>query len=223
MRRGIKAICLFVIMICLAGCSGKASKMPGNTSNVDQVLQEQVSKEENSITEDIQDVTEASVADDMINTEPEVVTEDKAADEVGAVVENDSDSQVDAIVAADGIDYDLTTMSSDMVYATVYQMMIDPDAYIGKTVKMSGTYYASYYEPTAQYYHYVIIQDAAACCAQGLEFVWEDGSHIYPEEYPEENAVVEVIGVFDTYKDNEDDYYQYCRLKDASMTIVDSE
>ena len=33
-----------------------------------------------------------------------------------------------------------------------------------------------------------------ACCAQGLEFVWGDGSHKYPDEYPAEDAEIEVQG-----------------------------
>jgi len=31
-----------------------------------------------------------------------------------------------------------------------------------------GTYYAVYYEPAGKYYHHCIIQDAPACCAQGM-------------------------------------------------------
>lgn len=112
------------------------------------------------------------------------------------------------------VDYDLTAMSSDMVYAVVYQMMGDPDTYIGKTVRMEGLYYGSYYEPAGQYYHFCIIQDALACCAQGLEFVWDDGNHIYPDEYPEENTEVIVQGIFETYND---DGVDYCRLNNAKL------
>lgn len=35
----------------------------------------------------------------------------------------------------DSADYDLTTMSGEMVYATVYQMMTNPDKYVGKVLK----------------------------------------------------------------------------------------
>lgn len=116
------------------------------------------------------------------------------------------------------IDYDLTTMGSDMVYATVYQLMMSPDDYIGKTIRMEGSYSATWYEPTAKYYHYCIIQDAMACCAQGMEFVWDDGSHVYPDEYPQENAKIVVTGVFETYRE-EGDSNLYCRLKDATMEV----
>lgn len=118
----------------------------------------------------------------------------------------------------DGIDYDLTTMGSDMVYATVYQFMVNPNAYVGKTIKIEGTYYASFYEPTQKYYHYCIIKDAMACCSQGLEFVWEDGQHVYPDEYPEEDSNVVVTGIFETYTE-EGDSNVYCRLKNATLAM----
>lgn len=133
----------------------------------------------------------------------------------------DSEKSVDMEMDNASVDYDLTAMNSDMVYATVYQMMADPDSYIGKTIRMDGLYYASYYEPTGQYYHYCIIQDATACCAQGLEFVWGDGDHIYPDEYPEEDASVVVQGVFETYQESNDENL-YCRLKDATLEVADS-
>ncbi len=98
-------------------------------------------------------------------------------------------------------------MSSDMVYLTVYQMLVNPDAYFGKTVRMSGIYYASYYEVTGLYYQYCIIADATSCCSQGLEFIWDDGSHAYPAEYPDNYTQVEVTGTFGTYEELGVTYY----------------
>ena len=118
------------------------------------------------------------------------------------------------------VDYDLTKMGSDMVYATVYQMMVDPTTYEGKTVRVNGNYYGGWYEPTAQYYFYVIIEDAMACCSQGLEFIWEDGSHVYPDEYPADGSEVEVTGIYETYQE-EGDQTIYCRLKDAELITME--
>lgn len=120
----------------------------------------------------------------------------------------------------DGIDYDLTAMDGDLVYASVYQMMVEPEAFEGKVIKISGRYYASFYDPNNRYYHYVIIEDAMACCAQGMEFVWDDGSHVYPDEYPKDNSYVEVVGTFETY--TETDGQVYCRLKDASFKVLEN-
>ena len=71
---------------------------------------------------------------------------------------------------------------------------------------------------TKKYYFYCVIQDATACCAQGLEFIWDDGTHSYPEEYPEDAQEIMVEGTFETYREEGDDSL-YCRLKDASLTI----
>ena len=48
------------------------------------------------------------------------------------------------VQSADGIDVDLTKLSSTMVYSEVYNMLYTPDDYIGQTVKMNGAF--AYYE-----------------------------------------------------------------------------
>lgn len=116
------------------------------------------------------------------------------------------------------VDYDLTSMNKDMVYATVYQLMAEPDKYIGKTFLIYGLYYTGQNEKTGTYYHYCIIKDAQACCSQGLEFVWGDGSHVYPDEYPKDETEIEVKGTFETYKEPGDDTV-YCHLVNAEMQV----
>ena len=85
---------------------------------------------------------------------------------------------------------------------------------------MSGLYYTTYDESTEQYYQFVIIKDATACCQQGMEFVWGDGNHKYPDEYPEQDSEVEVIGTFELYKDSPDDPYDYCRLSNSTFSVL---
>ena len=65
----------------------------------------------------------------------------------------DSSSAVSSAESAHAVDYDLTVMSSDMVYATIYQMITEPEQYAGKTIRMQGLYYAAYAEQKFQYYH----------------------------------------------------------------------
>lgn len=120
--------------------------------------------------------------------------------------------------ASGTVDFDFTDMSSDMIYATVYQMLAAPDQYVGKTFRMDGSFYVTYYEPTQTYNYYCIIWDAMACCAQGMEFVWDDGSHVYPDEYPSENASIVVEGTFETYRDDRDGNL-YGRLANATLKV----
>lgn len=109
---------------------------------------------------------------------------------------------------------DLTQLSSTMVYAEVYHMMMEPELYLGKTIIMRGTYASNYYDLLDQHYHFVVITDALACCAQGIEFVWGDRK---PGEYPQENAEIEVSGVFKSYQEEE---YLYFYVEADTVSLV---
>ena len=115
--------------------------------------------------------------------------------------------------SADDIDVDLTKLSSTMVYSEVYNMMVSPDNYTGKTVKMKGQF--AYYEDpeTKAQYFACIIADATACCSQGLEFILT-GEHTYPNDYPELGSEITVTGTFEVYTESG---FQYCRLKSATI------
>lgn len=163
--------------------------------------------------------------DSKVNTKNSVqqVMDEQTKDEKedqSIVEENVSEENIaeENITDDTEVDYDLTQMSSDMVYATVYQMMTEPEKYEGMTFRMDGLYYAGADETAGTCYHYCIIKDAMACCAQGLEFVWGDGSHKYPDEYPAENTEIEVQGTFETYKEKDYDTI-FCRLANADMRI----
>lgn len=108
------------------------------------------------------------------------------------------------------IDVDLTALSSTMVYSEVYQMMTEPQNYVGKRVRMRGQFAVSQADPEVadvDYYFAVLIADATACCQQGMEFVWE--GHDSPEDFPQEGTDLTVTGVFETYMEGDT---MYCRL-----------
>ena len=115
--------------------------------------------------------------------------------------------------SADGIDVDLTVLSATMVYSEVYNMMVAPEEYVGKTIKMNGLFTYAQDEETGQYYFGCIVQDATACCAQGIEFELT-GEHTFPDDYPEVDSEICVVGTFDTYDDGG---YTYCTLRNASL------
>ena len=109
--------------------------------------------------------------------------------------------------SAGKVDVDLTGLSSTMVYSEVYNMLYnDPAHYLGKTVKARGEF--SIYQlvtdgvlqPDPVSYA-CIISDAAACCAEGMEFVLE-GDYTYPDDYPELGTEITVIGEFQSYEEN---------------------
>lgn len=108
-------------------------------------------------------------------------------------------------------DVDLTEMTSTMVYAEVYNMMLSPNDYIGKTIKMSGTFSAFEVPETGNIYYACIVQDATACCQKGIEFVIDEESE---DGYPANGDEITVTGTFETYFEGEN---MYCHLVQANV------
>ena len=111
------------------------------------------------------------------------------------------------------VDIDLSVMSSTVVYSQVYDMVTNPDKYIDNVVKVKGAFTVYVNEQTNVYYPAVIIKDATACCAQGLEFLLY-GRAVYPKDYPSKNQEITIIGVFKTYNEGTQ---KYCRLVDTVL------
>lgn len=196
-RTGI-GIWLLTAVVLLLGCGKQTDNGKGinNGKTVDKVIESQVKKEEQKKIEE--STKEDTQKNDQQNTDTQTT-------------ENVQGS-VNAPEAA--VDVDLSVMDSDMIYATVYQMMSDPEQYVGKTFRIEGKFYVTYDEMTKNKYYYCVIKDATECCAQGLEFVWGDGSHIYPDEYPTDGTEVIVDGTFELYMENDS---RYCRLANADF------
>ena len=198
------SVTVAMTLLLVSGCgeaSDSASKM-NNSNSVEDAINQQIQNEQ-------------APADATTEATTEATTQTTAQ---APTVDADMSDILSS--SHDGIDIDLTTMNSDMVYSTVYQMMANTPEFEGKVVRMNGDYYASYDEGTKQTYFFVIIKDATACCQQGLEFVWGDGSHVYPDEYPSDGSQVIVTGTFESYKDNPDDVYSYVHLKDSTLEVV---
>ena len=195
----MKKIVLSVIMIiglsAAAGCAGKdsAGHSSGNIKTVEDVLQEGIQSEDKDTGENAET---GSSSETTAQAEPIEAAQETPQDE--------------------DIDVDLTVLSSTMVYSEVYNMMVKPDDYIGKTVKMTGMY--SYYhdDATGNDYHACIIQDATACCAQGIEFTTTD-EFKYPDDYPEMGDDVTVIGRFDIYYEGD-----FCFMTLLDARLVDA-
>lgn len=194
-------ICLLLVLAA-AGCgnSGTSNRTDDQSSGVNEVLEAGMAEEDNSAQEA---ELPAETADNKV---PEVSAEDSEL--------RDEEPAVPAVSAAEGIDVDLTALSSTMVYSEVYSMMTSPEDYIGKTVKMRGTYAVYHDEQTDKYYFACIIKDATACCAQGIEFELTD-DYTYPDDYPAEGEEACVVGVFDTYKEGSN---TYATLRNAQLS-----
>ena len=138
----------------------------------------------------------------------EVVVAEESAEEEEEIDKNLlGDEEPEDTSESAGIDLDLTGMSTTMVYSEVYNIMVNPKDYIGKTIKMKGECLITPSDDNTKVYYACLIKDATACCSQGIEF---ELSEDY--EYPQEGEQVTVSGIFDTY---EEDGVMYCHLKNA--------
>lgn len=205
-NRFIKFFIIFIIFVAIAGCGKKRqnkNQMFSTTKSVKDTIEEEMKKEEEKKEKA---ENEKALKNDFQATEEDVkeINEDKneenkKAENVGG--ENQKD-----------IDYDLTEMNSDMIYATVFMVVQDPESYAGKTFKIYGN---SYTFPTTEgksMTHYCLIKDALACCAQGLEFISSNSD----EKYPDDGDEIVVTGTLESYT-VEDIPMPLCRLVNAKI------
>ena len=108
-------------------------------------------------------------------------------------------------------DFDLTALGTQMAYVQLSNMMLRPEDYIGKTVKLKGTFAHACEENKEFFVCYVM--DATACCSQSLEFE-TDETYPFPAAYPAEQSGITVYGTFDTYEYNG---YKMYRLLHAEL------
>jgi len=183
MKRFLSLLLLACLCLTLAACSADAGH--GTTVSQSQTVNEVL--QQNSQT---QAPAETSAKDDA----PEATPEAKAtlAPDAGTTP---------------AIDIDLTTMNATMVYSEVYQMLTEPDQFCGKIIRMRGT--AGMVPGDGRNYYTCVIKDATACCANGLEYVLQEGY-----KYPNEGEIITIIGEYETY---EEDDLTYCQLKDARI------
>ncbi|MDY5463897.1 hypothetical protein ACQQ9V_06700 [Hornefia butyriciproducens] len=104
---------------------------------------------------------------------------------------------------------DLTKMSSTAIYSEVYNIMIDPDRYKGRMIKIKGVCYITKDDASGKTYYACVIKDATACCSQGIEFKLRKGL-----SYPEDQSKITVKGTFTTYKEKK---MTYSCLKNAVL------
>ena len=101
---------------------------------------------------------------------------------------------------------DLTRLSDTMAFSEVFAIAQTPENYLGRRIVIQGKYANYFNEATNAYYHNVMLSDATACCAQGLEFIW-NGEHAAPADYPPVNSEIRLDGIYSSYVENGRTYY----------------
>lgn len=137
-----------------------------------------------------------------------VTTADYTIAEISADTAAEIETTTAEVKQSKSPDVDLTLLSSTMVYSELYNILSYPDDYVGKTIKMSGTFEV-YPNPELGIDYYVLmVYDNTACCQLGMEFILAD------ENYPEAGGDLTVMGEFETYIEGE---YLYCHLINAEL------
>lgn len=187
MKKILACIICLTLAFGVTAC-GKASDKDSNGDT--KIISDAKNKQENSKSNTKKDVSKKEVAGDA-----------------GKGKSSKSKSKTNS----NKIDVDLNNLNANVVYAQVFQMMTEPDKFIGKRIRMSGqfnVYAAEEGNPSGvTEYYAIIIADAQACCQQGIEFVWP--GHTYPEGFPEVKSNASVTGIFEVYEENGK---KYCRL-----------
>jgi hypothetical protein len=169
----------------------------------------------------IKDVIQSGIASENEKTAPTTTSETTSETTVTPITiappePSGFDDVDERFKGTKGIDIDLTKGNANLVYAQVYDMMYSPESYIGKKVKVEGTFTYYHNEETDKYYYACFIADAAACCQQGIEF--EPAKKVkFPDDFPKVGAKIIVTGVFYTYKEGND---TFAALKDATYKAV---
>ncbi|MCL2050335.1 MAG: hypothetical protein FWG91_01190 [Lachnospiraceae bacterium] len=104
-----------------------------------------------------------------------------------------------SITACDNADrdyIDLTALSNIMVSAEVNKMTAKPEDYLGKTIRLAGTYYSVHYAEIDTTLHAVLIDGSDSCCQLILEFKYADDTMNYPDEMD----LIELTGVYGSYE-----------------------
>lgn len=118
-----------------------------------------------------------------------------------------------SVFSQETIHYDLSEMNEVMILSMLFQINMNPDFFLGTTIKISGRFFRAYSDFSDRYYNYAMFTDAAGCCQDGLEFLLTGKENI-AENYPAQDEEITVIGQLDLL---EIDGYTYPYLKVAEV------
>lgn len=90
-------------------------------------------------------------------------TVEKKSDKKSAANTNDEPSK---------IDLDFSKMNYNMISSITFEMLVAPENYENKTVKITGDFYSDEHE--GRKYYTVLVWDATGCCPAGLTFIPTD-------------------------------------------------
>ncbi len=219
-KRNIIFICMVTLVFVLVGCGKDSNGEKTTASTTEFVTTTEIATTTETVTEASSEATtefvieeynigeqyEANMANGEISTEMPLATGPS------------SDSNVVPITDPDpNVDVDLTAYTINDMVIVLNSIIFKSDEYLGKTIKISGPYHEFWDEGTGKYYHYIMIEDETACCKNGIEFICNEGSNSNSDKYPEEDEMIEIMGVYSVY---EEDGYTHYYLDTDGYTVI---
>ena len=134
----INIVVLLVIMTIVSGCGTQVDASDNETAIG-------VSYEEVDTSAQVDDAydtdsSEIGIANEAISSDIKI-TDTSAANEATDKEDNASNGKEEPSLSnIEGVDIDLTALSSTVVYGQVYNMMYYPEKFVGKTIRMEGMY-----------------------------------------------------------------------------------
>ena len=225
----MRKICLIscsLLLLSLVGCGNNTAQTPKNKAYVNnQTTVAQVLAEQTGSTKTNTPEATSGVNVEKNNTLQDVSQESDVVEPVDSTMPTDQENMSDVnVVGSDvektynKVDVNLSAMSPSLVYSEVLNIMTDPDNYCGKTIKMSGLFASILDGDDNNTYLACIIQDATACCAQGIEFQPFKPDLKNKDVGSLEGKNITVVGTFDKYNVGGNTYYS---LKDARILQLD--
>ncbi|MBO5606404.1 MAG: hypothetical protein J5930_00760 [Treponema sp.] len=183
----IPSVFLTAALILFAGCSGKDSapkmqRLPASSKQITpkDLLQQAMDAQANLQEEQLQSTAAA----------------DASENKAGKTLLPEQSENADPLLKEE-VDLDLTTFSANMAYSEVFNMMLDPESYVGQKIRINGENYV-YQDDEGNNHYACIILDATGCCPQGLEY--QMGAEKNTSDYPADAEDITLVGTFELFK-----------------------
>jgi len=178
----IQTAALILILIAASSCSAKKSYSAGGLpkqNKVANIIEEKIKEEESSDSRQQNEPDEAAGSSNYDNyysygsgteNDSSKNSDSSAQDSSSSSYDYYGSSFEEISAPKTDVELDLSKMNADFVYAFIFQIIVEPEKYEGKTIRMTGTFETFYDDAPYGRHDYCIITDVLACCAQGLEF-----------------------------------------------------
>lgn len=211
MRRLPRTLCLYLLcmgVLWVSGCSGKQGFALSGRTNKNGTLAPVFSGGGSSL---------ASAGGFLVPESPAALSSEAGISGL-PVDTQEANKRLVKVDAQYQANKGLVEIREKMFIAQTNDVYLNPEEYLGKTIKLEGIFQVQSYADTESPYYFVI-RYGPGCCGTdgnaGFEVMWDQVDAVYPAE----NDWVEAIGVLGAY---EEDGYPYICINLASLKVLEN-